>query len=110
DCHVKRMHQSHPKDNVPLPDVAAGNQVIDTTHTPSPYSNAIFGDSILYMNAEECTTCTTCYQPDVCPVGAIYSEEVVPNGSSKSKYNSEDQNKGHDHTFFIQLSRDVFAD
>jgi hypothetical protein len=28
----------------------------------------------------------------------------------ETKYNSEDQNKGHDHTFFIQLSRDVFAD
>ena len=24
--------------------------------------------------------------------------------------NKEDPNKGHDHTFFVQLSRDVFAD
>jgi len=46
----------------------------------------------------------------VCPVGAIYSEEVVPDGASKTTYNSEDQHKGHDHTFFIELSRDVFAD
>jgi hypothetical protein len=30
--------------------------------------------------------------------------------SSKTTYNKEDPNKGHDHTFFIQHSRDVFAD
>jgi NAD-dependent dihydropyrimidine dehydrogenase PreA subunit len=26
--------------------------------------------------------CTACYQPDVCPVGAIYSEEHVPDRSA----------------------------
>src|SRR5215217_6895069 len=67
-----------------------------------PKNNALF--------SEECTSCTACYQPDVCPVGAIYSEENVPDGASRTDYNSEDPNKGHDHTFFIQLSRDVFAD
>ena len=40
-----------------------------------PRRSRIFGDSILYVNLEECTSCTACYQPDVCPVGAIYSEE-----------------------------------
>lgn len=51
------------------------------------------------------------YQPDVGPVGAIYSEEHLPDGSPTSaKYNAEDSNKGHDHTFFVQNSRDVFAD
>ena len=65
---------------------------------------------MLYVNVDECTSCTACYQPDVCPVGAIYSEEDVPDGETKTKYNSSDPNKGHDHTFFIQLSRDVFAD
>ena len=62
------------------------------------------------MNIEECTSCTACYQPDVCPVGAIYSEEHVPDGTPRTSYNGEDPNKGHDHTFFIQQSRDVFAD
>ncbi|MGQ0825500.1 MAG: hypothetical protein ACT4OX_10840 [Actinomycetota bacterium] len=62
------------------------------------------------MNVEECTACTACYQPDVCPVGAIYPEEVVPDGSARASYNSADPNKGHDHSFFIQLERDVFAD
>jgi len=77
---------------------------------PNPDSVAIFGDSLLYVNLDECTSCTACYQPDVCPVGAIYSEEHVPDGSTNTKYNPADPNKGHDHTFFIQLSRDVFAD
>jgi hypothetical protein len=35
---------------------------------------------------------------------------VVPDGKTNTKYNSDDTMKGHDHTFFIQLSRDVFAD
>ena len=72
---------------------------------------AVFGDSMLYVNTDECTSCTACYQPDVCPVGAIYSEEHLPDGTPNgAKYNSSDPNKGHDHTFFVQHSRDVFAD
>ena len=71
----------------------------------------MFGESILYVNLEECTSCTACYQPDVCPVGAIYSEEHVPDGTpTGAKYNAKDQNKGHDHTYFIQHSHEVFAD
>jgi hypothetical protein len=46
----------------------------------------------------------------VCPVGAIYSDEHVPDGSSNTQYNKADPNKGHDHTFFIEHSRAVFAD
>jgi Fe-S-cluster-containing hydrogenase component 2 len=70
----------------------------------------VFGDSLLYVNMDECTSCTACYQPDVCPVGAIYPEEQVPDGASNTRYNPKDPNKGHDHTFFIQHSREVFAD
>jgi Fe-S-cluster-containing hydrogenase component 2 len=66
-----------------------------------PKNNALFSED---------EAGTACYQPDVCPVGAIYSEENVPDGASKTHYNREDPNKGHDHSFFIQLSRDVFAD
>jgi Fe-S-cluster-containing hydrogenase component 2 len=66
---------------------------------------------VLYVNLDECTSCTACYQPDVCPVGAISSEERVPDGSpTTAKYNAADPNKGNDHTFFVQHSRDVFAD
>ena len=52
-----------------------------------------------------------CYQPGVSPAGAIYPEEHLPDGSAASaKHNAADPNKGHDHTFFVQHSRDVFAD
>jgi hypothetical protein len=34
----------------------------------------------------------------------------VPDGSGITTYNSSDPNKGHDHTFFVQQTRDVFAD
>ena len=48
---------------------------------------------------------------DVCPVQCIDEpEEQVPDGSPNAKFNATDPNKGHDHTFFTQLSRDVFAD
>lgn len=40
---------------------------------------------------------------------APHSEEYVPDGTSRAKYNSEVPNKGHDHTFFVQHTRDVFA-
>jgi len=80
-------------------------------HPPAaPDSVAIFGDTILYVNVDECTSCTACYEPDVCPVGAIYSEDQVPNGTTVTKYNANDTSKGHDHSFFVQLTREVFAD
>jgi hypothetical protein len=45
------------------------------------------------------------------PFGAIYSEERLPDGSPDgAKYNAADPNKGHDPTFFLQHSREVFAD
>jgi NAD-dependent dihydropyrimidine dehydrogenase PreA subunit len=46
-----------------------------------------------------------------CPVGAIYSEDHLPDGSPTSaKYNDDEPNLGHDHTYFLQHSREVFAD
>jgi Fe-S-cluster-containing hydrogenase component 2 len=109
-CPVQCIYEYDPNQNLLFSEVEAGNGVIENSHQPNPEMIEVFGDGLLYVNIEECTSCTACYQPDVCPVGAIYSEEHVPDGSSKSKYNSEDPNKGHDHTYFIQHSRDVFAD
>ena len=109
-CPVQCIYEYDPAKNQLFSEVEAGNGEIENTHTPNPDAIAIFGDSILYVNVDECTSCTACYQQDVCPVGAIYSEEQVPNGSSQTKYNAEDKNKGHDHSFFVQLTRDVFAD
>ncbi len=89
----------------------AGSGVVENSHRPNPDSVAIFGDTILYVNLDECTSCTACYQPDVCPVGAIYADDHLPTGAPNGpKYNSTDPNTGHDHSFFLQLSHDVFAD
>ncbi len=109
-CPVQCIYEFDPAKNLLFSEVEHGSGEIENTHAPTPDSIAIFGDSVLYVNLDECTSCTACYQPDVCPVGAIYSEERVPDGSPRAKYNAEDPNKGHDHTFFIQLSKDVFAD
>jgi Fe-S-cluster-containing hydrogenase component 2 len=109
-CPVQCIYEFDLEKNALFSEVEAGSGEIENTHQPSPAAIAIFEDSILYVNTDECTSCTACYQPDVCPVGAIYSEEHVPDGTSKAHYNPKDENKGHDHTFFIQNSRDVFAD
>ena len=108
-CPVQCIYEFDAANGVLFSEVEAGGGV-ENTHQPTPDTIGIFGDSLLYVNTEECTSCTACYQPDVCPVGAIYSEEQVPDGATNTKYNPADENKGHDHTFFIQLSRDVFAD
>jgi len=109
-CPVQCIYEFDPQKNVLFSEEEAGSGVTENTHAPSPDAIEIFGETVLYVNLDECTSCTACYQPDVCPVGAIYSEEHVPDGAAKMSYNSADPNKGHDHTFFIQHSRDVFAD
>jgi Fe-S-cluster-containing hydrogenase component 2 len=109
-CPVQCIYEYDPAKNVLFSEEEAGSGVVENTHQPNPDSVGIFLDSLLYVNLEECTSCTACYQPDVCPVGAIYTEEGVPDGSPNAKYNANDPHKGHDHSFFIQLSREVFAD
>jgi Fe-S-cluster-containing hydrogenase component 2 len=110
-CPVQCIYEYDPAKGVLFSEAEAGSGVIENTHAPNPDAIAVFAESILYVNLEECTSCTACYQPDVCPVGAIYSEDHLPDGGPKSaKYNAKDENKGHDHTFFLDHSRDVFAD
>ena len=110
-CPVQCIYEFDPQQNRLFSEAEAGSGTVENTHTPNPDAITIFGDSILYVNLEECTSCTACYQTDVCPVGAIYSEEHLPDGSpSSAKYNPNDPNKGHDHTYFVQHSREVFAD
>ncbi len=107
-CPVQCIYDYDPVANQLVSEEVAGSGVVETAHTPNRAAVEIFGSDLLYVNLDECTSCTACYQPDVCPVGAIYSEEHVPDGSARAKYNSSDPTKGHDHTFFIQHSRDVF--
>lgn len=110
-CPVQCIYQFDSEKNVLFSEERAGSGVIETTHEPDPDAISIFGDNILYVNLDECTSCTACYQPDVCPVGAIYSEDHLPDGSQTGgKYNASDPHKGHDHTFFVHHSRAVFAD
>lgn len=108
-CPVQCIYEYDPSTNTLFSEVQAGEGV-ENTHVPSADSIAIFGDQLLYVNVDECTSCTACYQPDVCPVGAIYSEDRLPDGASRTTYNSNDTSKGNDHSFFAQLTRDVFAD
>ncbi len=108
-CPVQCIYEFDSVNDILFSEVAAGEGV-ENTHAPNPDAVAIFGADLLYVNVDECTSCTACYQPDVCPVGAIYSEERVPDGSGRFSYNAADTAKGHDHTFFVQLTRDVFAD
>jgi Fe-S-cluster-containing hydrogenase component 2 len=109
-CPVQCIYEYDPATGLLFSEVQAGSGVIENTHTPNPDAIEVFADSILYVNLDECTSCTACYQPDVCPVGAIYPDDHVPDGSPRAKYNANDPNKGHDHTFFIEHSRAVFAD
>jgi Fe-S-cluster-containing hydrogenase component 2 len=109
-CPVQCIYEYDPANNRLFSEVEAGSGDIENPHEPNPEAIALFADTMLYVNTEECTSCTACYQPGVCPVGAIYSEEVVPDGATRTDYNREDTGKGHDHTFFVQHSRNVFAD
>ena len=109
-CPVQCIYEFDPASNSVVSEQAAGSGVIENSHAANPEFIPLFGDTLLYVNLDECTSCTACYQPDVCPVGAIYAEEHVPDGSVAAKYNKADPNTGHDHTFFVQHSRDVFAD
>ena len=108
-CPVQCIYEFDPVKNLLFSEAVAGSGVTENTHQPNPDAIAVFADTLLYVNLDECTSCTACYQPDVCPVGAIYAEEHVPDGST-GKYNSSDPHKGHDHTFFIEHSRSVFSD
>jgi Formate hydrogenlyase subunit 6/NADH:ubiquinone oxidoreductase 23 kD subunit (chain I) len=107
-CPVQCIYEFDPATNTLFSEEQVGAG-IENTHQPTELID-VFSDSMLYVNLDECTSCTACYQPDVCPVGAIYPEQNVPDGGPNARYNAADEKKGHDHTFFIQHSRDVFAD
>lgn len=109
-CPVQCIYEYDPQKNVLFSEEQAGSGEIANTHQPNPDAIGILVDTLLYVNVDECTACTACYQPDICPVGAIYPEEQVPDGNTKTKYNTDDPNKGHDHSFFIDHTRAVFAD
>ena len=69
-CPVQCIYEFDPKNNALFSEEEAGSGVTENTHQPTAEAIALFEDSILYVNTEECTSCTACYQPDVCPVGS----------------------------------------
>lgn len=109
-CPVQCIYEFDMDQGVLTAEDEAGSGVVENTHRANPDAVAAFADSLLYVNLEECTACTACYQPDVCPVDAIYPDDKVPDGTDQVKYNADDPHVGHDHSFFIELSRTVFAD
>ncbi len=108
-CPVQCIYEFDAAKGVLFSEDEAGSGVVENTHEAAEDAIAMFGDRMLYVNTDECTSCTACYEPDVCPVGAIYSADQVPDGAQKSDYNADDPNKGNDHTFFIEHTRAVFA-
>ena len=94
-CPVQCIYELDVSKGVLFSEDEAGSGTVENTHA-EPGRGGIFGDSLLYVNADECTSCTACYQDDV-PGGGDLPEEDVPDGSPNTSYNSADPNKGHDH-------------
>lgn len=88
----------------------AGGSGIAHRHDADPAAADLFGAAILYVNPDECTGCGACVKPDVCPSGAIYFEDQLPDGRPGARYNARDRYQGHDHTYFSVLSHAIFAD
>src|SRR4051812_19137704 len=80
-CRVQCIYEFNPSTNPLFSSAEAGSGEIASTRTPTPDAIGICGDSVWYVNRDESTSCTACYQPDVCPVGAIYADEHVPDGT-----------------------------
>ncbi|HEY7627955.1 MAG TPA: hypothetical protein VH761_12840, partial [Ilumatobacteraceae bacterium] len=56
-CPVQCIYEYDPDNNVLFSEVQAG-QGVENTHVPNPDAVAIFGNTLLYVNLDECTSCT----------------------------------------------------
>jgi ferredoxin len=65
---------------------------VATTHPAQEAVRFVHGDSVLYINPDECTSCDAC-MPE-CPVDAIFPADQVP---------AEEQD-------FVDINRYIFAD
>ncbi len=86
----------------------AGAGEVANTHAANPDFASYFGASVLYINPDECTSCTACLP--ACPVGAIYTEDDVPDGTAHKPHNKDDPWKDNDETFFVELNKKIFSD
>ena len=92
-CPVQCIYEYDPTTNQLISEEEAGSGLAANVHAATD-AITVFGDTMLYVNVDECTSCTACYEPDVCPVGAIYSENQVPDGTTVTKYNANDAFRG----------------
>ena len=58
---------------------------IENTHTPSPDAIGIFGDSILYVNLDECTCCTPATNPTSVRSGRSTPRSTFPTGRRRAR-------------------------
>ncbi|HKY16821.1 MAG TPA: ferredoxin family protein [Microthrixaceae bacterium] len=65
---------------------------VANTHPAHPDLQFLYGDRMLYINPDECTSCDACMP--VCPVDAIYPADKVPSEMAE----------------FIDTNRYVFGD
>ncbi len=78
-CPVQCIYEFDPVNNVLFSEVEAGNGEIENSHAPNPDAIAIFADTMLYVNTDECTSCTACYQPrSGCPTGRRVRHTTPP--------------------------------
>ena len=60
---VQCLYEFDPEKNILFSEEQAGSGIIETTHTPDPDTIAYFGDSVLFVKLDECTSCTACLSP-----------------------------------------------
>ena len=108
-CPVQCIYEFDPDEEHPLLGGGAGSG--DDREHPRPIPTiAIFGDTLLYVNMDECTVLHGLLPARRLPGRRDLHRGAGPDGVDRSTYNASDPNKGHDHTFFIEHSRAVFAD
>ena len=59
-CPVQCIYEYDPQQNVLFSEEQAGSGIRENSHIPDPDAIGIFGDSVLYVNVDECTSCTAC--------------------------------------------------
>jgi hypothetical protein len=57
-CPVLCIYELDMSKGVLFSEDEAGSGTVENTHTPNPDVVATFGDCLLYVNADECTSCT----------------------------------------------------
>jgi ferredoxin len=88
-CPVQCIYEFDPDKNLLWSEQQAGSGEIENTHAPDPEAITIFGDGILYVNLDECTSCTACYE--------IVLNDVISNfgsGSTGAEDDAEPQVDG----------------